>query len=138
MSATTTAPMCQYCGAVLIAGTVHHCQWQRPLPYFVQTGWVCPVCGSGVAPSLTVCPCKTTRTYFGMPTDDSPRVVARPHPEYGLCDSLGGHGACSQCSGFIEGKDGVLIPAKYDTFGSRYAQAIAERAAPTDQGSDPT
>lgn len=26
---------------------------------FYQTGWICPVCGRGVNPNLTSCPCTT-------------------------------------------------------------------------------
>lgn len=66
MGETTTVPLCPNCGGVLI-GIHHQCppSWfQVAPPVFVQTGWICPVCGSGVAPTLTVCPCKSVHTLF--------------------------------------------------------------------------
>jgi len=30
-----------------------------------QTGWICPVCGKGVAPWLSNCPCTPTYYYSG-------------------------------------------------------------------------
>jgi hypothetical protein len=29
---------------------------QEPVP--VENGWICPVCGRGVSPSVQVCPCR--------------------------------------------------------------------------------
>jgi hypothetical protein len=32
---------------------------EEPKQYFGQVGWICPVCGMGLSPFTTSCPCKT-------------------------------------------------------------------------------
>jgi hypothetical protein len=39
-------------------GQEHYCTCNQET-YFKQIGWVCPVCGRGVNPNLSSCPCQT-------------------------------------------------------------------------------
>ena len=32
-----------------------------------EYGWICPICGRGVAPNVKVCPCKSEPTYVPYP-----------------------------------------------------------------------
>lgn len=32
--------------------------WFPSAPIYGPTGWICPVCGRGNAPGITICPCK--------------------------------------------------------------------------------
>lgn len=36
--------------------------------YDIKYGWVCPVCGRGVAPDQPVCPCHGEYKYIPVPT----------------------------------------------------------------------
>jgi predicted amidophosphoribosyltransferase len=56
----TTYPMlppsfCQECG---LSGGFHQANCSRRAGQN-QTGWICPVCGKGVAPNQLWCPCKS-------------------------------------------------------------------------------
>ncbi len=48
---------CNQCGAD--ASVIHACTQTVSIPSFAvpTTGWTCPVCKSGVAPHVEVCPC---------------------------------------------------------------------------------
>jgi hypothetical protein len=66
-----------------LSGTIYACD--EP-----ARGWVCPLCGCGVAPWLWNCPCKSMPTwYWGgmMPTDYTcPKCGAWvPSGSYHLC-----------------------------------------------------
>ena len=33
-------------------------KFQQTTPEYKPTGWICPVCGRGLSPFTSVCPCK--------------------------------------------------------------------------------
>jgi hypothetical protein len=43
-------------------------------------GWKCPVCGKGLAPWVSVCPCWQERATIWVPSDQ-PQGTAEPMPE---------------------------------------------------------
>jgi hypothetical protein len=55
---------CAGCGATMISpgysGYCSVCHYNRNIWYKQDTkiGWVCPVCGRGISPFITKCPCK--------------------------------------------------------------------------------
>jgi len=40
-----------------------------------MNGWICPVCGSGVNPSVTVCPCSQPRTSINAVGTVDPHII---------------------------------------------------------------
>ena len=57
---------CTKCGAGIndLVFRPHNCD--IPTPQGQQQGWICPICGRGVAPWLTWCPCVNNITYSNI------------------------------------------------------------------------
>ena len=51
---------CQECGHALsdLVDRPSNCDIPIPQGFGKQEGWICPVCGRGVAPWVEVCPCR--------------------------------------------------------------------------------
>jgi DNA-directed RNA polymerase subunit RPC12/RpoP len=51
---------CQECGHAMndLINRPSSCDIPMPQDFGKQEGWVCPVCGRGVAPWVDVCPCQ--------------------------------------------------------------------------------
>ena len=51
-------------------------EW-KPFPSFVkQEGWICPVCGRGVAPFVDVCPCRQGAGVINVTTTTNPEDIS--------------------------------------------------------------
>jgi len=51
---------CPNCGVMTSGATYDFAKYGWPLPHDLdkQEGWICPVCGRGVAPWVDYCPCQ--------------------------------------------------------------------------------
>ena len=51
---------CQECGHAMndLVDRSSNCDIPMPQGFGKQEGWICPVCGRGVAPWIDVCPCQ--------------------------------------------------------------------------------
>lgn len=74
---------CTNCGHVINDLVLKPSTCDMPMPQgFGQQGWVCPVCGAGLAPWVSVCPCmiKELKITYGTNTttdDDVEKELER-------------------------------------------------------------
>ena len=52
-----------------------NCDIPMPQGFGEQKGWICPVCGRGVAPWVNYCPCQANwKITYGTSTSDLPQI----------------------------------------------------------------
>lgn len=65
---------CSHCGFVLndLLYRPSNCDISLPQGFGKQEGWICPVCGRGVAPWVDYCPCQGSelKITYGTSTGD--------------------------------------------------------------------
>lgn len=75
---TRQTDYCPTCEASNITN-VSNCDMPMPQGFGKQEGWICPVCGRGVAPWVDFCPCTNTgKITYGTSTyvnDDVPEYM---------------------------------------------------------------
>ncbi|MEE1303392.1 MAG: hypothetical protein UHD64_11460 [Bacteroidales bacterium] len=64
---------CPKCGLTIndLVYRPSNCDLPMPQGFGEQKGWICPVCGRGLAPWVSCCPCMNTREIvFNSKTDE--------------------------------------------------------------------
>ena len=73
-SATKQTSYCPACeGNNLL--NVSNCDMPMPQGFGEQEGWICPVCGRGLAPWVDVCPCQKDAGVINITTATNPMDI---------------------------------------------------------------
>lgn len=69
---------CQSCNTVVndLVYRPSNCDIPMPQGFGEQKGWICPVCGRGVAPWVDVCPCQKDAGVINVTTTTEPVITS--------------------------------------------------------------
>lgn len=69
---------CENCGHAVndLVNRFSSCDMPLPKGFGKQEGWICPVCGRGVAPWVDVCPCQKDAGVINITTTTNPEDIS--------------------------------------------------------------